>query len=47
MNTVHFIIGSFVVVVVLCAIVLVPRLARKSAPDGAPREQSESAVNYV
>lgn len=47
MNTVHFIIGSFVVVMVLCAVVLVPRLGRESVPEGGPRVREESGVSYV
>lgn len=46
MATEHFIIGGFCVVVVLCAIVLVPRIGRKSmAPEGDNR--SGSGINYV
>lgn len=46
MATVHFIVGGFCVVVVLCAIVLVPRIGRKSsAPEGG--SSSGSGVNYV
>lgn len=46
MATVHFVVGGFCVVVVLCAIVLVPRIGRKSAaPEGD--HSSGSGVNYV